>query len=155
VTTEALRWRATLPAGWAPHVAGRFVVLARAPLAGGPVETHLSLARDELPAGVPLDVLAARSVAAVAEIGDDLAVFASPSATTAGVERCARVVTFTERRSRVDVAQVLAFVAPHGADERGRRDVVQFVGTCAMDELPLVAGTFAAVVESVALGTPS
>jgi hypothetical protein len=139
-------FHAELPVGWRPLVGPQVVVVARPPdeAVRGGVATHVLVARDRVPAGVTLDELADRSTAAVARRGNDVATIARGSHRNEGLERCIRVLTYASAPQGIEVAQVLALVAPVGGSE-----LAQVVGTCALDELPRYGPAFTAVIESI------
>jgi hypothetical protein len=154
VTTGAC-WRVELPRGWQPKCGPGVDLLAVAPVAVRQVAAHLLLAFEHLPRDMALETLAARSVAHIGAIGRDVRILGergqgggvSPGG---WLERSTRIVAFDARRGSAEVAQVVAFVAPRDGDGEGR-DVAQFVGTCAFDELPRYGDVFAAVIESLAV----
>ena len=155
VRRDPAQFRAEFPRGWQPLVGPHVVVLARPATDGhrGGVATNLLLARDDVPAGHDLDVLADRATAEAATLGEEAGTLASGGGHFAGMERCVRVVSFTATRRKLEVAQVLAFVAAAEAEEQTDcpRAVAQFVGTCARDELARYGPVFAAVIESISV----
>jgi hypothetical protein len=153
--TAGSRWRVELPRGWQPKCGPGVDLLAVAPVSARPVAAHLLLAFEHVPRDMALETLAARSVAHIGAIGRDVRILGERGqgggvSPDVGLERSTRVVAFDARRGPAEVAQVVAFVAPRHHDGEGR-DVAQFVGTCAFDELPRFGDVFAAVIESLAV----
>jgi hypothetical protein len=143
------RWRVDLPPHWRPFLGPDGAVVARPPGHAGCVVPHVLVARERVPLVVRVGDLADRSVDAVRSFGRDPRLLGGGSASVDSLERCTRVVTFESERPRVEVVQLLAFVAQAEPAEETTRDVLQFVGTCALDELPRFATAFTAVVESI------
>ena len=136
-------FHAELPTRWQPLVGPDVVVAARAAVTEERqgVRPNLLLARDRIPGEVALAAVAALATAGHATI-------ATGDVEIDGLERCVRVVTSTSAQGTVDIAQVFAFVAPVRV-ETGWREIAQFVGTCALDDLGRHGPTFAAVIESI------
>jgi hypothetical protein len=141
--------RAVLPAQWRPYRARDVVVLARPPVDTGWFRTTLLLARDDVPARVPVPALFDATRDRLDELGDDVEIVGDRYALDDDHERASRLVCFDVRSGCGGrVAQLQCFVARRPTGDHPRT-VAQFVGTCAFEELDRYGPAFVRVVESI------
>jgi hypothetical protein len=124
------------------------VVAATAPGPHPAVAPLVVVGHERLPAGLALRALAASATAHLAGLTDAVEELGSTDRDSP-LARFVQILSFTARQPAAEVALVLALVAPDEPDADGARDVIQVVGTCALDDLPRHGPVFAGVVESV------
>jgi hypothetical protein len=143
-------WRVDLPPSWARQRTADALVASGGATASG-VRPHIVVALENLSSALPLEAVATRAGAALVDLADGQSDAVDDLGVTRtcdeSLERVVRVVGFEARRVRVDVAVVLAFLARPPAGEP-HRDVLQVVGSCALDDLDRCAPEFAAVIGS-------
>jgi hypothetical protein len=128
---------------------GDDLVAAVAPGPHRAVTAHLLVGREPLPADLSLRAVEAGAMAALRSGVEDLDELGSTETRRRGIERRVSVLICVPRGRGVEVAQLLALIRAAAPDADGTRDVVELVGTCALDELDRYGPDFAAVVESV------